>query len=139
MTTLDMNYNPPEKDPHAEGTQHWDMIRTQLMLTRDELTHTKNECAIKDGRIADLTKDIERLEKLREADRNECVSLRTTLQNLGSMLLTGMRKAEEDRKKADPYAPPATLSEPQGEAVSQEDQDSIESTIARLGRASFAK
>lgn len=134
MTILDDNYVPPAHDPSTEGLKHWDTLRQQYMLLKDALRTSENEHTIKDRRISDLQADIERLTKLREADRNECVSLRTTLQNLGSMLVNGLRKAEADRLKTDPYAPPATPSEPQGEDVPQEDKDALESLLGRVAK-----
>ena len=134
MTILDTNYTPPERDPSEDGLKHWDTLRQQHMLLKDALRTSENEHTIKDRRIADLQADIERLTALREADRNECVSLRTTLQNLGSMLLNGLRKAEADRIKADPYAPPATPSDPQGDPLPKDEQESLEDLVGRLGK-----
>lgn len=102
-------YDPPINDPREEGVKHWDKMRTELMTTRDELSSSEAERAQQKLMIESLIKDNDRLTALREQDQAECIALRTSLQNLGHMILTILKIGMQARKGPGAYAPPTDL------------------------------
>lgn len=102
-------YDPPVNDPREEGIKHWDKMREELMTTRDELSASEAESAQQKMMIESLIKDNDRLTTLREQDQAECIALRTSLQNLGHMILTILKIGMQARKGPGAYAPPNDL------------------------------
>lgn len=98
-------YDPPMKDPREEGVQHWDTLRTELMVTRDALRSSEIDRESQARRIDDLNRENARLTKLREADQNECIVLRTSLENVGRMILAILKGGALARKGDSEFAP----------------------------------
>lgn len=100
-------YDPPVNDPREEGVKHWDKIRSELMLTRDQLKASDLDCEAKARQIDQLKKDYADLQHLRELDRNECVALKTSLHIIGRLVLSVLNRGSETRRNGDAYAPQA--------------------------------
>lgn len=98
-------YDPPVKDPREEGLQHWDTLRTELMVTRDALRSSEIDRTSQARRIDDLVAENRRLTDLREIDRNECIELRTQIQAGADFFLNILRSGAAKRKGAEAFAP----------------------------------
>ena len=96
-------YDPPLKDPREEGIQHWDTLRTELMVTRDALKSSEIDRTAMARRIDDLTAENKRLVELRETDRNECITLRTQIE-AGADFFIGILRAGNAARKPGPEA-----------------------------------
>lgn len=107
--TKTYSYDPPVNDPREEGVKHWDQIRGELMTTRDELRAAELELESKNRIIEDLVKSNERLTALREKDQAECLTLRTSLQNIGHMILTVLKVGQAARTGPEAYKPSTEL------------------------------
>lgn len=101
----DLTYQPPINDPREDGVKHWDQIRQELMLTRDALGLAEGDLNAARRRIAELESDKEKLAAAREVDRNECVTLRTSLEFVGRMILAVLKGGAMVRKGDNEFAP----------------------------------
>ena len=130
MTNNDF-YDPPTRDPREEGAQHWDRMRNELMTTRDQLRAAEIDREAQARRIDDLTRDL-RQSKSAEADSmREAMSYRTSLEDVGRLVLAILKRGIDDRRDGQPYAPPAIPTTPRGEPVSNDDVAMIETMLAR--------
>lgn len=93
----DLTYQPPISDPRDDGVKHWDTIRKELMLTRDALALSEGDLGAANRRIKELESDKEKLSADREADRNECVTLRAQVQAGADFFLNILRAGQQSR------------------------------------------
>lgn len=100
-------YEPPLTDPREDGVKHWDQLRNELMVTRDMLRAMNAENEAKSRRIDDMTADLKREKDISLRARNEVIALRTSLQNVGRMLLAILKEGNLAGRSDDPYQPPA--------------------------------
>ncbi len=106
MTTEKQSYEPPVNDPREEGRQHWDRLRSELMVTRDALRASEVDREAMARTIDDLRAENKRLLALREEDRTECVALKTSLEDVGRLVLAVLKRGGQARRGGSDYAPP---------------------------------
>lgn len=126
MNRPDATYEPPANDPRDEGRQHWDRIRSELMVTRDALRTSEIDRETQARVIDQLKADNKKLAEDREIDRNECVALKTSLHVIGRLIVAVLQRGAETRKNGDAYAPPA------GGTVDSEGIDAVARNIEDL-------
>lgn len=105
----DPNYIPPESDPRMEGEKHWHTLRQELTLAREKVSELAADLMAANRMINQLEQRNLTLEKLSDRDRRECVSLRTSLEDIARLLIDKLHGATEARDtKGAPteYAPP---------------------------------
>lgn len=107
MNKPDTTYDPPVNDPREEGRQHWDRIRSELMVTRDALRSSEIDRETQARVIDQLKADNKKMAEDREIDRNECVALKTSLHIIGRLVLSVLNRGSETRRNGDAYAPQA--------------------------------
>lgn len=99
-------YEPPLTDPREDGVKHWDQLRNELMITRDMLRAMTAENEAKSRRIDDMNADLKREKDISLRARNEVIALRTSLQNVGRMLMAILKEGNLAGRSDDPYQPP---------------------------------
>lgn len=104
---LNSNWEPPVADPREAGLRDWDTLRSELMVTRDALRASQVDCEAYARRIDDLTKDLARSKALEAEAVREQISYKTSLEDVGRLILAVLKRGIEARKNGDPYAPPA--------------------------------
>lgn len=113
-TELTGNYEPPLRDPQEEGLKHWDQLRAELMTTRDMLRAVTVDNEVKARRIDDLTEQLKVEKNLSLRARNEVIALRTSLENIGRMLIGILKEGRLAGREEGPYQPPVVPTNNQG-------------------------
>lgn len=130
MTTTDF-YEPPARDPREEGAAHWERMRNELMTTRDALRATEIDREAQARRIDDLTRDLRQSKSAEAESMREAMSYRTSLEDVGRLVLAILKRGIADRRDGQPYAPPAIPTPQRGDPVSDDDVAKIETLLSR--------
>jgi len=104
---VDANYDPPINDPREDGAKHWDTLRQELMVTRDALRAAQADVEAYARRVDDLTRDLNHCKAIEAEAVREQISYKTSLEDVGRLVLAVLKRGIEARKNGDPYAPPA--------------------------------
>lgn len=116
---MDPNWDPPVDDPREAGAKDWDRLRQELMVTRDALRASDVDRQAMARRIDDLTTDLRQAKAIEAEAVREQISYKTSLEDVGRLVLAVLKRGIEARKNGDPYAPPA-ISSAQAEETSSE-------------------
>lgn len=122
-------YEPPLTDPREEGVKHWDMLRSELMLSRDALRSSEMDREVMARKIDDLTKDLLRSKAIESEAIRELMAYKTSLEDVGRLVLAVLKRGVEARKNGDPYAPPVIPNAPEALQVHV---DAIEGVLSQL-------
>ncbi len=119
---LDPAWEPPVDDPRETGTQTYDRLRQELMLTRDALRAADVDRETMARRIDDLQADLRQSKAIEAEAVREQISYKTSIEDMGRLCLGILQRGIQARKNGDPYAPPA-IPLPQQETTAQEIED----------------
>lgn len=125
---LEPNWDPPVDDPRASGAKDWDRLRQELMLTRDALRASEVDREAQARRIDDLTGDLRQSKAIEAEAVREQISYKTSLEDVGRLILAVLKRGIEARKNGDPYAPPA-ISTAQAEETSSQIEDVLRDAL----------
>lgn len=109
MKQIDPTYEPPAQDPREEGIKHWDRLRSEYMLAKDQLRAADIDREAMARTIDGLRADNTRLTLRAEASDRECISLRTQLGDVARLLHSILKNAAAARKgdgAVAPFTPP---------------------------------
>ncbi len=131
MTRTDDIYDPPVTDPRTDANQEWTRMRNELLALRDSLREVTAMCETQAIRISTLTDDLKRARACEAEAIRETISYRTSLEDVGRLVLAILKRGIDDRKGGDPYAPPAIPTPERGQPIEPSDIEKVEQLLRR--------
>lgn len=93
-------FNPQETDPRVSAGDHWDDMRTELNLTRDQLESSNAETVSQAALIDMLRKELSDTKTSCAIIERSNTVMRTKLQAAGMLVLDALKSDEIERGQA---------------------------------------
>lgn len=93
-------FNPQETDPRVSATEHWEALKDELNVTRDQLEHANAETVSQASLIDMLRKELSDTKASCAIIERSNTVMRTKLQAAGMLVLDALKADEIERGQA---------------------------------------